>query len=335
MIELETMNKSNPWKSLENTFKDTDRPQRRRSLPKSNKLKSKLKPLRLEICRRPQAKVSSAFDSIASDSSDNEDTIIDAVPTIQKPSSSLEITSTPSNSKQNKEENVSSSRYIKTESTNRKSSWPNLREFNRRHITVAQKQLEDSIIESDSDDAIQASPPIAASSKLLTSAKRQLSEQIDIASDSSSTQHSAQDMAEYIIDTQSSGQSLSAYRVSEPSPVKGSPKRKRFKKGGLVEQLRTSINRAKSNHLYWMHEREAGLNRCGDFVRIDDIEHNYGKTVLRCTLPNGGQKIACLQPDLKSASSIKIGMSIEIDFDSTGHQLDDAVAYANVFKIKL
>lgn len=373
------MNKSNSWKSLNDTFRDSGTtPPRRICLTSVNpsRLKHKLQPLpitkkyvhsnkasqnkendtrSLKITRHSESIGRSRPSTMVTnenicDSSDSDGVIFhdpdydDVVVASTTPTSRNIPLSIFTRSKSNSEQTATNANWPKSSvaamtRTTMKKTGTNFRAiFSQRVTTAEQKQLEDSIIDSDDEDLAEKSFDLKRTKTATMNLRRFVAVTKDCSSEpsiSSGSSIQCSSPADVFIDTQSSGLSIVDYQLPKSHQPEYSTKRKKIKSGGLVEQLRNSISRRKSNTAFWIYERQTNLIKCGEKVCITDIENQYGQTLLHCICSNGDKRIVCLNTDSKKRPMPHVGMSMEIEFDTSGYQLGEAIAYPNAYKLLL
>lgn len=208
-----------------------------------------------------------------------------------------------------------------------------------RYLTAEQEMLENSIVVSSDDDEIAGTPPEIPAPK----ARRLISETKVPSQSSGSFVESNQVIRENYIETESSGTSIRLPTPVVKSLSDGSPKRKKVKKGGLVEALRKNISRSKTNYAFWINERDLNsftLIPSGETLRIDEIEHTYGRVLVYCQPKSGLKKVIFLDPDNRKLPYLRPGKFIEIDFDNAscfeidaGHETYEAYPSAYKFHV--
>lgn len=201
--------------------------------------------------------------------------------------------------------------------------------FNGTRVANEQAALEDSIIDSDTDeddDAGQHSMHVSlATAAPLAIHSNSLKSNLDIIPSSS------QQAIEYC----SSFGSIPYH--SQCVANQKSPKRTKVIKGGLVELLHRSIRKSKTDHSFWMNERHATLVMPGERVRIEKIEPTYGRILVHCVPlmdANNDVKIFCLDPQSKKLPFLNVGKTIEVEFNTNGYRLDSrTLCFPNIINI--
>lgn len=197
--------------------------------------------------------------------------------------------------------------------------------FDGTRVSIEQAALEDSIIATDSEDDDEDNRrqySIVANTTMPLNSSR-----LDLDRPAS----------QMTIDSVSSFGSIQYLSQPHIAPMQKTQKRPKVVKGGLTELLQRSISKAKSDHAYWLNERQ--MNAPGERVLIERIERDCGSILVHC-LPlndrNDNVKIFCLDPDSKRLSSLSVGKSIEVEFNTNGYQLDShTICYPNVTNILL
>lgn len=370
------MNKSNSWQTLKDTFKDT-KPVPQKVSPfnrTSLKRKGKIRPLSLSPAtkyidltksddskensiaksaskKRPATTVRNVTQALNQDSDvDDDDGVIYHDPDyddIPLPSSNPKLARNIQLPFTTTRENILESTLRppnkSNNNTGKQAAWSNLQAtFAYRSLSKEMEQLENSIIDSD-DDEIQAT---GCSAKSITKRKRYTPRakrrRSDPVIEFSESPILTQGDTDIFIDTQSSGRTIVAASPQQAAvssaPLQQSPKRKRIKKGGLVESLQDAINRAKSNLSFWLNERQSDLIKSGEIVCISKIEEQYGRILIHCQFSDNEIRIICLNSNHRILQQLTIGKSIEVEFDPDGYTLDsieNCKIYPNVYKIRL
>ena len=334
---LSSMNRSNTWNSLQNTFRGSCVPVQKRKTTKDtpSPVLRKSNPLNISITKHSRGESDSVV--IADSDEENCDENQTGQPWKKK---HRPATRKPLQENESDSDVIDDSNYDDVDCThcdniaqkqagkvrlafsprkeeaqakftglkaNRRNSQNFERTFN--SSTIDQKCLEETIVDSDDD--------------------------IDEAAKKSHSQCSSK---EVFIDTQSSTTSIKWKAAELPmsvAPNLQSPKRNRCKKGGLVEQLRQVVNRSKSELIFWMNERKSELRSPGERVRVLKCETSYGRVLLHCETVNGGEKIICLDPSYRKLNQLEVGKLIEIEFDSNFDYLIDGRChvYPGAFKV--
>lgn len=128
-----------------------------------------------------------------------------------------------------------------------------------------------------------------------------------------------------IIESVSSFGSFPTQQEAQVAGGKKPPKRPKITKGGLTELLQKSVNQSKSDHAFWMNERQMPSAASGEKVLIQKIERSFGRILVHCTSPDGTTndvRIFLLDPASKKLPFIGVGKIIEIDFNTTAYRLD-------------
>lgn len=114
---------------------------------------------------------------------------------------------------------------------------------------------------------------------------------------------------------------------------KGPKKRRvRIVKGGMVERLKKSLSKAKSNLLFWQHHRSAELIEPGTIVTVKRVENTYGRILIHADI-NNVKTIFCL---CSSSLEVREGDIIEVNFDiDRSSKTDTHVLYSYVDKVLL
>lgn len=106
-------------------------------------------------------------------------------------------------------------------------------------------------------------------------------------------------------------------------PVRRIRSRKHIK-GGLVEHLNKAVNSTKSEYSFWMNERTSDLIPAAFKMRIDKMEHSYGRILLHCFIVDQCNEsnlvyILCVDPAFKKLPMLQIGHIIEVELDCRGY----------------
>lgn len=147
--------------------------------------------------------------------------------------------------------------------------------------------------------------------------------------------------SEPIIDSASSFGSFQCQSQQTQIPlIQKTQKRQKVMRGGLADMLQRSIRKSKSNYAFWQNERQSTLAAPGERVLIEKIERSYGRILVHCTQlddnGSGDVKIFCLDPESKKLPFLSIGKTIEVEFDINGYRLDShTLCYSNVNNILL
>lgn len=196
--------------------------------------------------------------------------------------------------------------------------------FDGTRVTIKQAALEDSIIaadsEDDDDDNRRRSTVVANTSMPLT--------RLDL---------DHRPASQVTIESVSSFGSIQYLSQRPIAPMQKSQKRPKVVKGGLTELLQRSISKAKSDHAFWLNDRQ--MTAPGERVLIEKIDRDCGRILVHCVPLNGHNddvKIFCLDPDSKRLSSLGVGKSIEVEFNTNEYRLDShTICYPNVTNILL
>lgn len=210
--------------------------------------------------------------------------------------------------------------------------------FNGNSTLLEHSLLENSILDSDSDDADISIHTETTPKRIPHNCSVESVNPVIIYSDLSNSNISRNSpLPENIIQ---SGSSLSLRCNSQnivrtPTLNRKSPKRKKCLKGGLVELFKQTVNRSKSNVSFWLNERQSELIRPGERISIEKIEHSYGRVlVFCCSRQDNTIKILCIDPESKKLPLMQIGKSMEVEFDVMGYQIDEkTIFYPNISKI--
>lgn len=136
------------------------------------------------------------------------------------------------------------------------------------------------------------------------------------------------------IDTESTQNSVKLPTQIPLTFTKSTSKARKFIKNGLADQLHKVANKSKSDHSFWVNDRLAGLTEAGEELKIDKIEQTYGRILLHCINKSNVKKIICLDTENRKFSTLKIGRTIEVFFDTAGYKLEhNLIFYPYVNKI--
>lgn len=136
------------------------------------------------------------------------------------------------------------------------------------------------------------------------------------------------------IDTESTQNSLKLATQISLTLTKTATKTKKFIKNGLADQLHKAANKSKSDHSFWVNDRLASLTEAGEQLKIDKIEPTYGRILLHCINTSNVKKIICLDTENRKFSTLRIGRTIEVFFDTPGYKLEqNLIFYPYVNKI--
>lgn len=192
--------------------------------------------------------------------------------------------------------------------------------FNGNRMANEQAALGDSIIDTDTDvedDAAEQSTRVT---------HVQLDSQKSI---------SLRPYSEPTIDSVSSFGSFQCPSQTQIEPAHKSQKRPKVMKGGLGDILQRTIRKAKSDHAFWLNERQLMVTAPGERVVVKKIEQSFGRVLVHCgQLDDGGDgdvKIFCVDPDSKKLRFLDVGKTIEVEFNTNGYRLDSrTLCFPNV-----
>lgn len=200
--------------------------------------------------------------------------------------------------------------------------------LNGSRVTKEQAVLEDSIIDTDTDDEDEADRQRIHATMTAVPLDVHLS---------SSRSNLERLNSEPIIDSVSSFGSIQYKSQTQNAPAHKSQKRLKVTKGGLTDALQRSIRKSKSDHAFWLNERQSILAPPGERVLIEKIDQSYGCILVQCVPvdDNGDDvKIFCLNPESKKLPFLAIGKTIEVEFNTNGYRLDArTMCYPNVNNI--
>lgn len=201
--------------------------------------------------------------------------------------------------------------------------------FNGRRVANEQAALEDSIIDTDTDDeddADQRSTYVTMTSMPLT-----------IHLDSTKSNLDGINSEPTIDSVSSFGSIQYQSQQTQIAPAQKSQRRLKVTKGGLTDTLQRSLRKAKSDHAFWMNERQSALIAPGERVKIEQIERSYGRILVHCTLVDGNcddVRIFCLDPESKKLRFFGVGKIIEVEFNTNGYRVDSrTLCFPNVNNI--
>lgn len=180
-------------------------------------------------------------------------------------------------------------------------------------VAKEQADLEASIVDTDTEDEDDASGKRSATA----------AELLDIQVDASQSDLCGLN-SEPAIDSVSSFGSIQYKSQTQFAPVK-TQKRLKVTKGGLTDIFQRSIRKSKSDHAFWLNERQLGLAAPGERVLIAKIEQSYGRILVHCepTDGNGGDvKVFFLDPESKKLPFLAVGKIIEVEFNTHEYRLD-------------
>lgn len=197
--------------------------------------------------------------------------------------------------------------------------------FNGNRVANEQATLEDSIIDTDTDDEDDA----AERSTHATTTAMPLNVHLD-----SQKSILVRPSSEPTIDSVSSFGSFQCQSQTQIEPAQKSQKRPKVMKGGLGDTLQRAIRKAKSDHAFWLNERQSTLTAPGECVIVKKIERSFGRVLVHCGPlddSDGDVKVFCVDPDSKKLRFLDVGKTIEVDFNTNGYQLDSrTLCFANV-----